>query len=190
MAFGDKSRRYVEERERADEEPVSDPVAEAAAPAIALSFEQLKELLGTRSEGLNQADLVKAVAEGAAKARKPENPVHPGISVFSHPEGEEANPKAKLKCRMFIGGGPIEQGTVTPTEIAALNAMTPGFYRIKRADESETVIEVRGQVNANKELERLWIVINSEDPDRNGFGTLTRMVTQFTEANRVQTVAA
>jgi hypothetical protein len=155
----------------------------------ALTCEQMKELLGTR-EGVSATDLAKAVAEGAAKAGKPENAVHPGISVYSHPEGEVARPKDKLKCRMFIGGGPLEEGTLTPAEIDALNLVTPGFYRIKKSDDSETILEVRGQVNANKEIEKLWIVIHPEDPDKNGFGTLTKLVRQFTDANRVQPVAA
>lgn len=166
-------------------------VAEQTEPVVAaLTFEQMKELLALQQPGLSATDLAKAVAEGASKARKPENAEHPGISVYSHPEGERDRPKDKLKCKMFIGGGPLEEGTLTPKEIEALNRMTPGHYRIRKSDDSETVLEVRGQVNANKEIEKLWIVIHPEDPDKNGFGTLTKLVSQFTSENRVQPVAA
>jgi hypothetical protein len=167
-------------------------VTEASTEPVvaALTFEQMKELLALQSPGTSVADIAKAVAEGTSKSRRPENAVHPGISVYSHPEGEEARPKAKLKCQMFIGGGPLEEGTLTPTEIDALNLMTPGSYRIRKSDDSETILEVRGQVNANKEIEKMWIVIHPEDPDKNGFGTLTKLVSQFTDANRVQPVAA
>lgn len=165
-------------------------MAESKGSSVTLSIDELKDLIGTKQEGLTATDLVTAVAEGASKARKPENAVHPGKSVYSHPEGEQAKPKDKLKCRMYIGGGPIEWGTCTPQEVAALNKMTPGLYRIRKSDESETVIEVRGQVNANKDIERMWIVINPEDPDRNGFGTLTKLVSQFTDENRVQPAIA
>jgi hypothetical protein len=52
------------------------------------------------------------------------------------------------------------------------------------------VVEVRGQINANHDLERMWIVISKDDEDRNGYGPLHLLAQQFTDANRVQTVAA
>lgn len=167
-------------------------MAEQTGQRITLTVDELKDLIQSKSEvqGLSAKSLAAAVAEGAAKARKLENPESPGISVFSYPEGELARPKPELKCPMFIGGAPFERSTLTPKEIEALNKMEPGHYRVLRADQDEndpnrTVVEVRGRRNSNQQLDQLMIVINKEDPNKNHFGTLTRLVSQFTDANRV-----
>jgi hypothetical protein len=121
----------------------------------------------------------------------PENKQHPGVSVFSHPEGELKRPKAKLKCRMFLGGAPIENSTIDPQEVESLNKITPGFYRVEATNGATSIVEVRGQMNSNREVERMYIVIAPEDPNRDHFGKRLWMLTdQLSEANRVQPVAA
>lgn len=162
-------------------------MAEQVSGRITLTVDELKDLLQSprAQEGLSQTDLIAAVAEGAAKAHKPENPESPGISVYSYPEGELKHPKPRLKCDMFIGSAPLERSTLTPTEIEILNTMEPGHYTVRRADESTAVIEVRARRDSNQQIDRMWIVINAEDPDRNGFGTLTKLASQFVDANRV-----
>lgn len=153
--------------------------------AAALTYEQLKGLIEAgKTPSITKEDLA------VLAPRKPENAVSPGVSVFSYPEGELVKPKPKLKCKMWIGGGPIEHGTVTPEEIEALNAMTPGKYRIELTDGAMAYIEVKGQIGANGAIEKLWILIPEEFPNKNGFGKLTTLVRQFTDANRVETAAA
>jgi hypothetical protein len=168
------------------------PEAASGAPAIALTFEQLKELFQTAAgSAMTPAQIADIAANAAAKAKMPENKQHPGISVFSHPEGELKHPKEKLKCRMYIAGAPLENQTLEPREIDSLNAVTPGHYRVEATNGSTSVIEVKGQVNSNRQIERMWIVINQEDPNRDHFGKRLWMLTdQFIDANRVQTVAA
>jgi hypothetical protein len=166
---------------------------ESEPVAAALTFEQLKELIeaGRSDTMLSAVQIADIAANAAAKAKMPENKQHPGISVFSHPEGELARPKPQLKCRMFIGGAPIERSTCDPQEIESLNKIAPGHYRVEATNGSTSVIEVKGQVNSNREIERLWIVIPAEDPNRDHFGKRLWMLTdQFIDANRVQTVAA
>jgi len=158
-------------------------MAKDDTPAVALTFEQLKELLGAAS--LSPQQMADIAAEAAAKQKKPENATHPGKSVYSHPEGERERPKDKLKCDMFIGSCPIEWSTITPAEVAALNAMTPGHYSVETADGGKKTLEVRGQRDANQRLERMWILINPEDPDKGNYGGLARLANQFTDVNRI-----
>jgi hypothetical protein len=160
--------------------------------ATALTFEQLKELLEAgKSEPISHAQIADIAAAAAVKAKMPENKQHPHISVFSHPEGDLAHPKGNLKCRMYIGEAPIERTTVTPAELESLNRMTPGHYRVEKTDGSKAVVEVRGQVNSNREIERMWIVIPKDDPGKNNYGRrLNELTDQFIDANRVQTVLA
>lgn len=161
-------------------------------PAVALTFEQLKELIAVgKADAITPDQIADIAANAAAKAKMPENKTHPGKSVFSHPEGEAVHPKERLKCRMYIGEAPIEWSTVKPAEVASLNNMSPGFYRVEKTDGSSAVVEVRGQVNANQQIERMWIVIPKDDPEKNAYGpNLSYLVDQFTNANRVQVVTA
>jgi hypothetical protein len=170
-----------------DRQSVSEPT-----PLINVTIEQLKDLMGAaQSAAITPAQIADIAATAAAKAKMPENKQHPGISVFSHPEGELARPKAKLKCKMFLGGAPIEHSTIDPQEIDSLNKITPGFYRVESTNGATSVIEVRGQMDSNRDIERMWIVISPEDPNRDHFGKRLWMLTdQFTEATRVQPVAA
>ncbi len=153
------------------------------AEDVKLTFEQLKELLAAGQ--LSPQQMADIAAEAAAKQKKPENPTHPGKSVYSHIEGERDHPKVKLKCEMFIGSCPIEWATITPSEVEALNNMMPGYYTVTTADDAKKTLEVRGQMDANQRLERMWILINPEDPDKGNYGTLTRLARQLTSENRV-----
>lgn len=159
---------------------------EQESPAASLTFEQLKELLDSRQAGVSPEQIADIAATAAAKAKKPENPQPTGVSVYNPAGG----PKPELKCRMYLGEGPIERVTCSVKEIEALNKMEPGAYRVQKTDGSTAVVEVRGRLNANHEIERMWIVIPDKDEGRNAYGTLVSLVEQFTEANRVQVVAA
>lgn len=163
------------------------PPVPASEPSVALTFEQLKELIAAgKSEPISAAQIADIAANAAAKAKMPENRVSPGISVYSHPEGERDHPKAKLKCRMYLGACPIEGVTCTPAEIDALNALEPGLYRVEKTDGSKAVLEVRGQWNANKDLERLWLVIPKDDENKNAYPGLVALSQQCNDpANRV-----
>lgn len=163
------------------------PAAEPAA--IALTFAQLKELLSSGQGTVSAEQIADIAANAAAKAKMPENKTSPQISVFSHPEGERDHPKAKLKCRMYFGSAPIEAQTCTPAEIDSLNRLTPGAYRVTKTDGAKAVVDVTGQVNANRQIERLWIVIPKEDENKNGYGpSLSYLADQCCDENRVQMV--
>lgn len=109
-------------------------------------------------------------------------------SAFN-PDGEKANPRPKLKCHMYFGAAPIgspkETTTLTHAEIAALNAMTPGHYRIEKMDGTRMVIEVRGQLNSNRQLDRMWIILPEGDDQKNLYPPLASFASQCREDNRV-----
>lgn len=203
MAIGDKVRKVLEDkavREAIAQQEAQMDAAEAALEAdtdvapqpapvstAGLTFEQMLALFKAAQPAISPEQIADISANAAAKAKMPENKVPTGISVYNPTGG----PRPKLKCRMYFGSYPIEAVTCTNTEIASLNAMTPGVYRVQKTDGGSAVIEVKGQINANHEIERLWILIPSEDEGKNNYGpTLSYLVDQFTDGNRVQSVAA
>ena len=209
MAIGDKVKRYLAEKEAKrkaaeagepfetviedDENDLGQtPVELADAPALSLTFEQLKELLGSR-DTISAEELAAAIAEGTAKATMPENRRPPQISVYN-PLGERDHPKTKLKAAMFFGsaplGSPRESHTLTEAEIVALNTLQPGFFRVTKNDGTTQVLEIRGQVNSNRTLERVWIVLPAGDEDKNGYPSLVSIAAQCSDANRVEPVSA
>lgn len=93
-------------------------------------YDQIKSLSITLGQarssggGLSASDLksiLVEVAAGQRKAMKPENDTHPGISVFSHPEGEVAHPKAKLAREVHFNGSRQDGESLTPSEIELFN---------------------------------------------------------------------
>ena len=141
------------------------PVAVPATQVMAgLTFEQMKELfIAAQGSRVSDTQIAEIAANAAAKA--------------------------KLKCRMYFGSAPIESQTCTPTEIDSLNRLTPGAYRVTKTDGARTVVDVTGQVNANRQIERLWIVIPKDDENKNGYGpNLSYLADQCVDENRVQMV--
>jgi len=73
----------------------------------------------TQSGGISE-DKLEAIlgrvaqmsADAAERAANPSNKTHPGISVYSNPEGERANPRPPLKCQMFWAGYLIDTDTI------------------------------------------------------------------------------
>lgn len=193
--------------EAADVDPEAAALADEAADAapaavvmsggnISLTFDQLKELLGGRQQ-LSPEQLVematKAAMAGADRVKPKELTIAQTDrkSAFN-PEGERLNPRPKLKCHMYFGSAPIgspkEVTTLTHAEITALNQITPGHYKIKKHDGSSSVIEVKGQMNANRQLDRLWILLpeGEDNAQKNGYPGLAAFAQQCCEANRVQ----
>ena len=133
-------------------------VPEPAPPvAPTVSESALMQMLVTAltQSGAIQADAIKtALSDAAVMAREPipENKVSPGISVYSHPLGDQKRPRTKLLCPMFIGAYD-EHGAVTPvfeyheqtlTEIerTGLNQLAVGAYPLERNDGITAVCRV------------------------------------------------
>ena len=56
----------------------------------------------------------------------PENKIHPGISVYSYPEGDQARPKNKLAVETIFCGYRQRDDNITPEELDAFNALADG----------------------------------------------------------------
>ena len=161
---------------------------------IRLSFGQLKELLDTArgdAGSIGPTEIADIAAQAATKARRPENNPGPLVSDFN-PAGERDHPRPPLRSTMYFGSSPIgtpqDNSQLTIDEIQALNIVTPGYYNITKMDGSKVVIEVRGRVNSNRKLERLWFLLPEGDEDKNLYPPLAEFARQCVDARRVDPV--
>lgn len=114
---------------------------------VALQPEQIKEL-------------IEGVAKGTQKALRPENPVHPGISPYSYPEGDVAHPKEPLTRDTFFCGIREEEDRLTPGEIQAYNAIT----QPRECRGGSWRAEIRRSVSVGgKESLFVWVPHNTMD---------------------------
>ncbi len=162
---------------------------------IAMTFEQImtlvREMKGTGPTPEQLVDMAtKAAMAGADRVKPKELKISETEqkSAFN-PLGEKNHPRPKLKCHMYFGsaplGSPKEVTTLTHAEIAALNNLTPGYYRIRKMDGSHGVVEVKGQVNSNQQLDRLWILLPQGDDAKNMYPPLASFAEQCNDGNRV-----
>lgn len=184
----------------------ADAAAAAAPPVIAgsgpvtLTFDQLMQLVqAAKSAGPTfeqMAEMATKAAHAGADRIKPKELTQAQTERKSayNPLGDRDHPRPKLKCHMYFGSAPIgspkEVTTLTHAEIAALNAMTPGHYRIKKMDGSFMVVEVKGQMNSNRQLDRMWILLPAGDDQQNLYPPLADFAAQCNEDNRVEPAIA
>lgn len=91
--------------------------------AADFSAEEIEATLSSRTNGgggVSAGDL-KELLQAQRKAVKPENDRHPGISVFSTPEGEMANPKPAFAREVFMNGAREKHDQLSPQEVALYN---------------------------------------------------------------------
>lgn len=114
---------------------------EAAATVTGLTDEQLDRILSRIGGGGNSSndaiatlaqtmkELVAAQNRSADATEKTiirQNATHPGLSAFSHKEGEVAHPKNKLSAHTLFLGVPQFEDSLTPVEIDLFNSITTG----------------------------------------------------------------
>jgi hypothetical protein len=109
---------------------VEDPIAARLAELDRLIEEQKARLAQTPTSGADfgvlerilnkQLENQQALAESQRTIHR-QNPQHPGISAFSHPEGEMKRPKARLRYETFFNGHREREDDLTPAEIDAYN---------------------------------------------------------------------
>ena len=64
---------------------------------------------------------LNAVADEVGRTVRRSNAAHPGISAFSHPEGDVAHPKDKLKYETWFCSAVQHESQLTPSEIDLYN---------------------------------------------------------------------
>lgn len=214
MAIGDKARRAMAARMAeiasaeahevsAEELNAQDEAAEAAKEAAAtatvgavgglsLTFEQLKELM-SMNQGISPEQIAEIAANAAAKAKMPENKRPPLESVFN-PLGERDHPKPKLKFHVYMGSAPVgspkEAGVLTRDEVEAINTLRPGHFRVKKMDGRDAVVEIKGQYNSNRILERIWVIPPEGDEAKNLYPSWVEFAKCCTDECRVDPMVA
>jgi hypothetical protein len=129
----------------------------------------------------DQIALIKLQAEENAKASqkllRPENPTHPGISVYSRPGGDVANPKPAFRAKQVQWGGTdVFHGTSTAEEVELLNQLRPGAFTCRRADGTRfpvAVVQTADEVTG--EVARLEVRFVTKGDAKNGLMPLTEM---------------
>jgi hypothetical protein len=119
---------------------------------VILTLDELKSLLNSnRPTQDEQLALIQAQAEANAeanrKALRPENTFHPGISVFSRPGGEQANPKGELGFKLTWAGSDVDNDSVTAEEFDLLKQLSAGQFVCARPDGSKFSVEITASVN-------------------------------------------
>lgn len=150
---------------------------------VALTVEQLKELLGV-AMGAPQAaqltpDVLEAImartaemsAEAMRRSLKPENTFHPEVSVYSHPEGDRAHPKATLPFELLWLGFPVhkESSVVAWYEMEQYAQLKPGDYTCTLLDRTTlpvTVIAEKSSDGATITKLRVSFKATRENRDR------------------------
>ncbi len=104
---------------------------QSGAPSVSLSFEQLMELVKAATAGGSKSaefelatTALKELSSQVKRTVRQSNAEYPGISVFSHPEGELAHPKDRLKYQTYCVGQKQSEEQLTPQEIDLFNAFT------------------------------------------------------------------
>lgn len=105
-------------------------------------------------------DAQTATARAMQKAMRPENERHPGLSVFSHPDGDLKKPKdGLLKYEVWYLNYPMHMFPETETwrELELVAQVEPGEYTIVRKDRSTMRMEVTCERDGFGKISRLFI---------------------------------
>jgi hypothetical protein len=140
------------------ETPAADtPPVDGSTP-ITLTFDQLKELLG--SGGGNTAAVAALTAQLHADGVLKQNPNPPLQSAFN-PEGELANPRPPLIGTYFWLNTRLQAEELTREEITLLNALKPGVY----GEYGAWVVENLSPGMGRAEDKKLQITFPNKDAD-------------------------
>lgn len=181
MALNREQRRALMRQELEGEDTIvanTDPdptpvAAPAAAQAVTLTFEQLKELIALASQG-SQAGIGDQIATAIQSNRqpKPETYLTGGYHEQSHyhPAGVDA-PRPVLAKETFFAvwdatsgraqtAYPLDAAQMRDDEIEAMNAITPGTHIVTRNDGTKVQCRVIPVANAMGETFRTLIAFD------------------------------
>jgi len=161
------------------DDPLDETAGEDLATQVAALQATVQALLAQKAGGLGE-DKLEAIllrvaqmsAEAQERAANPSNKTHPGMSVYSYPEGDRARPRPPLKCPMFWNGYDLTPDTTTAEEIELLNVAEPGEYTFVRSDKSTDRFQVKGERSPSGAFARLEFTF----PTRENRETLPSMV--------------
>jgi len=144
------------------------------APVSALDPTALIQMLtaALQQSGTTTAQAIRdGLAQATTLAREPipENKIAPGFSVYAHPLGDQAHPRTKLRCPMFLGvyderGRAVSvfeifQDTCTELERTQLNLLTPGSTMVTRNDGQSAFWKIVEEKDALNQVTRMIIAV-------------------------------
>ncbi len=139
--------RFIEPKAEPKGGVVAETTQETVAPVVALTMDQLKELIAAASQGNQGGMTADALAQAMKKVQRPENLHAPMVSAFN-PRGETEHPRpAFVAAKVTQNGVALDRDTLTWEEIEAINALRPGDYRVTKSNGQRipfTVKFVRG----------------------------------------------
>lgn len=112
------------------------------------------------------------------KREMPENKQAPGLSVYSNPRGDLADPKPDLQCKVFWVGYEIKTDTVTPYELELLNRLQPGEFRVTKSDGTLIPFQVKAKHNDRFKLEELSVWFPCKGDHRQNHGSMISYLRQ------------
>ena len=199
-----------EDADPIDIEPTPAPppptVPEVLPPALAAN--DMQALIAALVTGLTQANagtaaaIKDALSSATTMAREPipENKQAPGISVYSHPDGDLKTPRTALKCPMFLsvydenrkaaGAFEYHQDTLTEHERVTLNLVQPGEYWIERADDERGICLVVVQKDSLGQPIRQLIAFPQGWLATDQFAQMPNLKSLLTQLLEPQTAAA
>lgn len=142
-------KKYAQTKVQDDEPETDTQDLQAQIAALQATVQALVAAKSTPDDDRLEKILLRVAqmsADAHERAANPSNKTHPGVSVFSYPEGDRAKPRPALKCEMFWIGYPVETNTNTAAEIELLNLAEPGTYRFQRTDKSWETLTVTGDL--------------------------------------------
>ena len=170
--------------------PVASPAATVSqADFLAAISLLIQEMRGTDNSESKERLVLETerllLEQERVKREMPENKQSPGISVYSYPEGELAHPKEPLKCKMFWVGYEMKTDTLTPIEVQLLNRLTPGDYRVTKADGVQVPFKVAAKysdrvdpITSQFVLDELAVWFPSKDEHRQNHGSMVSYLQQ------------
>lgn len=157
----------------AETKVVETETIQPASPVVALTMEQLKELIASAA-GANQGGMsAEAIAKAFAQTQKRENSQAPMVSVFN-PRGETEHPRPRFVAgKVTQNGIELETDTLTWEEIEAINALPPGEFLVHKANGTTTPLTVKHTRGMDgKRLERVELHWPCKDDHRHDHRSL------------------
>lgn len=179
----------VPERKRPGRKPkaATETVTQAVqSVGIAPTAEQWAQLMAALGAS-KIADVEIAAdihARAMKKALRPENEVHPGISVYN-PQGERDHPRTRPSHLFMMGPYPIADpgnfDTVTKTEIELLNALEPGSFPVTKADGTMVKVHVKREYQTDGTTPyRTWLHMPiANDEQKESWPPLVQILTEI-----------
>lgn len=152
MAIGHHVAKALAAKQESEEVPMAEtptPPAQdvnmaAVLAQLAALQTQMVQMLAERKDSGGDTSTIERLLEqqqALLVKTKPENTESPGISEY-RPLGTAAYPDLALKCKMTWVGYEIDVDNLRVDEIAWLNQLQPGEYRVTKADGTKIPFKV------------------------------------------------